>query len=108
MEAAGDSMESMDSGMMEGVKEFTVESKGLKFTPNEIRVKVGDTVKITYVNTLGTHDWGIDELNVRTQLISAGEEETVEFVVDQAGTFEFYCSVPGHRGAGMFGTLVVE
>jgi plastocyanin len=108
MEAAGDSMESTGSGMMEGVKEFTIESQGLKFTPNEIRVKVGDTVRITYVNTLGTHDWTLDEFNVKTSLISAGEQETIEFVADQAGTFQFYCSVPGHRGAGMFGTLVVE
>lgn len=110
IEAVDDGVESTESGMMEGVKEFTIESKGLNFTPNEIRVNVGDTVRITYINTLGTHDWGIDEFNVRTQLISAGEQDTVEFVADQAGTFDFeyYCSVPGHREAGMKGTLIVE
>jgi len=26
----------------------------------------------------------------------------------KAGTYTFYCSVPGHRQAGMHGTLVVK
>jgi uncharacterized cupredoxin-like copper-binding protein len=25
-----------------------------------------------------------------------------------AGTYEFYCNVPGHKQAGMFGTLTVQ
>ena len=90
------------------VKEFTIESKGLSFTPNEIRVKVGDTVRITYKNTLGKHDWTLDEFNAKTQLLDAGQEETVEFVADKAGSFEFYCSVAGLRAAGMKGMLIVE
>ena len=98
-----------DSMMEEGaVKEFIVESKGLNFTPNEIKVKVGDTVRVTYKNTLGKHDWTLDEFGAKTQMLDAGQEETVEFVADKAGTFEFYCSVAGHRAAGMKGTLVVE
>lgn len=89
-------------------KEFTIESKGLSFTPNEIKVKVGDKVKITYRNTLGKHDWTLDEFEAKTQLLDAGQEETVEFVADVAGSYEFYCSVAGHRAAGMKGMLIVE
>lgn len=90
------------------VKEISVESNGLSFTPNEVTVKEGDTVKVTYKNNKGTHDWGIDEFNVRTKLLNAGTSETVEFVANKKGTFEFYCSVPGHRTAGMKGSLIVE
>ena len=98
-----------DSMMEEGaVIEFIVESKGLNFTPNEIKVKVGDTVRVTYKNTLGKHDWTLDEFGAKTQMLDAGQEETVEFVADKAGTFEFYCSVAGHRAAGMKGMLIVE
>ena len=101
--------EATDSMMEEGtVKEFVVESKGLTFTPSEITVNVGDKIRITYKNTLGTHDWTLDEFNVKTQLLDAGQEETVEFVADKAGSFEYYCSVAGHRAAGMKGMLVVE
>jgi plastocyanin len=38
-----------------------------------------------------------------------GEGEVSEIEVDvQAGEYAFYCSVPGHREAGMEGTLTVE
>lgn len=102
----GDSVS--EDSMESNLKEFTIESKGLSFTPNEIRVKAGDTVRVTFKNTVGTHDWTLDEFSAKTPLINAGEESTVEFVADQAGTYEFYCSVPGHREAGMKGTLIVE
>lgn len=89
-------------------KEFMVESSGLNFAPNNLRVKLGDKVRITYKNTRGTHDLRIDEFNAKTKLINAGQSETIEFTADKKGSFEFYCSVPGHRQGGMKGTLVVE
>jgi plastocyanin len=95
------------TGWDDEVKEIEVRSEGLVFTPSEIRVNRGDTVRITYVNTRGTHDWTLDEFDVATARIPAGQSETVEFVADQAGEFEFYCSVPGHRAAGMYGRFVV-
>lgn len=90
------------------LKEFTVESNGLNFSLNEMKVKVGDTVKITYKNNKGKHDFVIDEYEVKTKLLNEGESETVEFRAEKAGTFEFYCDVSGHRAAGMKGSLIVE
>ena len=92
----------------DNVVEVEVRSRGFSFTPNEIEVNLGDTVRVTYVNGGGRHDWVLDEFDVATAVISGGQSETVEFVADQAGTFEFYCSVPGHRQAGMVGTLIVR
>lgn len=90
------------------VKEIEVTSRGMAFTTSEIRVNLGDTVRVTYVNGGGRHDWVIDEFEgARTAVITGGRSETVEFVADKAGTFEFYCSVPGHRQAGMYGQFVV-
>lgn len=100
--------QSTDSGRQASVKEITIESKGLKFIPDILRAKVGDRVRVIYKNTFGKHDFVIDEFNVRTPLIDANEIATVEFVADKRGAFEFYCSVPGHREAGMKGTLLVE
>jgi plastocyanin len=90
------------------VKEFTVHGGMFFFKPNEMRVKKGDTVKINFINDEGFHDWVIDEFNARTKQIQAGKSETIEFVADKAGTFEYYCSVGQHRQNGMKGNLIVE
>lgn len=89
-------------------KTFTVEGSSFKFVPNIIKVKKGDTVTVTFKNVGGTHDFVIDEYDVKTNQIGDGEEEDVEFVADKIGTFEFYCSVGNHRQMGMTGKLVVE
>lgn len=92
------------------VKEFTVNGASLKFDPAVIKVKKGDTVRITFKNTgeKGIHDFVIDEFDVATSELASGEEEEIEFVVDKTGTFEYYCSVGDHRAMGMVGSLIVE
>lgn len=91
-----------------GVKTFTVDAKSFSFSPNEIRVKKGDKVKIVMNNTGGFHDWVVDEFNARTERVTGPATASVEFTADKAGTFEFYCSVGEHRQMGMKGNLVVE
>jgi plastocyanin len=90
------------------VKEFTVVGTNFKFDASEIMVNKGDTVRIIFVNGDGFHDWVIDEFNARTKQIRTDETETIEFVADQTGTFEYYCSVGKHREFGMFGKLIVK
>jgi len=90
------------------VKEINITNKGLTFTPNEISVSKGDTVRITYTNAGGFHDLVIDEFMVRTKQIKAGESDSFEFRADKSGVFEFYCSVGNHRKMGMFGKLTVS
>ncbi len=69
----------------------------------------GDVVSITLINGDGIqHDLLIDELGVDTGFVETFDDElTVVFAVDEAGEYVYYCSVPGHRQAGMFGTLRV-
>ncbi len=38
---------------------------------------------------------------------SPGATGTVEFTPTEAGTYEYFCTVAGHKEAGMVGTLVV-
>lgn len=99
---------STDSATQANVKEFTIDGSNFKFVPNEIKVNQGDTVRITFNNLSGTHDFVIKELNINTQTLNSGQQETVEFVASQAGTFEFICSVGSHAAMGMKGTLIVE
>jgi len=90
------------------VKEFTIDAAPYSFTPNTISVNLGDTVKITLKNTKGTHDLKIDEFGVATRTLNVGEEQTITFVADKSGTFEYYCSIGNHRAMGMVGALTVR
>jgi nitrosocyanin len=89
------------------VKEFTVTGGNFVFEPAVMTVKKGDLVKVTFKNDEGFHDFVIDEFAAATKQIQAGTEETIEFVADEVGSFEYYCSVGKHREMGMKGTLTV-
>ena len=90
------------------VKEFTVEGTNYKFVPDTILVNKGDTVKINFKNTQGFHDFVVDEFGAATKQIKDPSTETITFVADKVGTFEYYCSVGKHRTMGMKGTLTVK
>lgn len=70
---------------------------------------VGDVVKIVFINEDGIlHDFTIDEFGVQAeQTAERGSRQELVFTVDEEGEFVYYCSVPGHRQAGMWGTLRV-
>lgn len=90
------------------VVEFRVTGADYAFDPTEIKVKEGDRVRIVFVSEDMMHDWVLDEFDARTEILPAGQEQTIEFVADQVGEFEYYCSVGNHRAMGMVGTLIVE
>ncbi len=90
-----------------GIKEIKVTNQGFTFIPAEIVVKKGDTVRLTYENGGGFHDWVLDEFGAATAKMPGGKSQTVEFSADTAGSFEFYCSVGNHRAMGMWGRFTV-
>jgi len=78
-----------------------------RFVPAEIRVKAGQRVNLQVTNRGGVpHDLAIPALRFHAEA-AAGQQTTAGFVAPRAGVYEFYCSVPGHREAGMVGRLVV-
>lgn len=95
-------------GEEQAVKTFGISARPFEFSVKEIRVKKGDRVRINLTVAQGMHDWVVDEFNARTNVIQAGASDSVEFVADKAGIFEYYCSVPTHRQQGMAGKLIVE
>ncbi len=103
----GDDQVADFTGAMSDTVEITVENAGFSYIPQTIKVREGTTVILTFVNTGGYHDWVVDEFDASTKQIGAGKSDTIEFVADQVGTFEFYCSVIGHRKKGMWGNFIV-
>jgi plastocyanin len=98
----------LEDGTASSVQTLTIDSFKYGYSETELRVREGDTVTVVLTSSDGLHDWVVDELNVRTDKIQAGERTEVTFVATKAGTYEFYCSVGDHRALGMVGKLVVE
>ena len=109
----------------------TVEAKEFGFGPASLEVAAGQPVNLTLRNA-GTleHDFSVlefplegaaaeaggmqhdmpgmtqaPELNVAA---AAGQSATLTFTPSKPGTYEFFCTVSGHKEAGMTGTLVVK
>jgi nitrous-oxide reductase len=65
------------------------------FTPDIIRVKQGDHVKIHITNIEqtedATHGFGISQYNINASL-EPGVTENFDFVADKAGSYNFYCT----------------
>lgn len=76
----------------------------------DLVAQAGDTVAITLINEDGrSHDIVIREFDAATSVFGTiGQEETVEFVANETGNFFYFCSVGGHRQAGMEGQLIVS
>ena len=92
------------------VKEFSMTAfytaEGKYFSLKEIAVKKNDRVRIKITNTKGMHDFTLDEYGLK-KILPLNEEVVVEFTADKAGSFVYYCSMPGHRAGGQWGTLRV-
>jgi nitrite reductase (NO-forming) len=75
----------------------------------DLRVPVGAVVQITIVNGDGAvHDIAVPELGAQSdQIAGAGAATTIVFRATREGEFEYLCTLPGHRAAGMVGTLIV-
>lgn len=90
------------------VKVVQVEAGSFYFTPNEIRVKKGETVRIEMTSVDMMHNFVIDELEVEIPITTSGNMATVEFTAEEVGEFEYYCDVADHRAKGQVGMLIVE
>jgi uncharacterized cupredoxin-like copper-binding protein len=102
-------------------------SDSMRFTPDRIEVKQGETVKLVVRNSgkvlhelvLGTRK----ELEEHAALmlkfpnmehdepymahVAPAKARDLVWTFNRAGEFEFACLVPGHYGAGMIGKVIV-
>ena len=77
------------------------------YDPTSFTIPADTATDVTLDNTgVVEHDITVDELDLRIYADPASS--TTESVTAPAGTYTFYCSIPGHRDSGMEGTLTVE
>jgi uncharacterized cupredoxin-like copper-binding protein len=84
----------------------------MRFEPNTLTVRANAPVTLT-VDDSGTvleHDFTIDDIGGQKVSIKAqpNGKASGQFTPTAAGTYPFYCAEPGHREAGMVGTLTVS
>lgn len=90
------------------IHEIQMTAKKYEFSPNPIRVKKGERVRLIITATDRDHGIKIEAFNVE-QRLKKGVPTTVDFTADKAGSFPFKCSVHcGFGHGGMKGTLIVE
>jgi plastocyanin len=72
-----------------------------------LKANKGDRVRITITNgELMTHDIALEKLGIKSKvIIEKGTSTSIIFKAEQSDTY--YCSVPGHRAAGMVGSFEV-
>ena len=86
----------------------TVEMVDIDFNPNEFTIPANTDVTVMLPNEGAiVHNFNIDELGISSGDVQPGN--TGEVTINaEAGEYTYYCNVPGHREAGMVGTLTVE
>lgn len=85
-----------------------VSAVDIGFEPTALTIAPDTDVTITLVNNgMLQHDLVIEDTDYATEMLDGGG--TGEIVVNlPEGEYIYFCSVPGHREAGMEGTLTVE
>lgn len=89
-------------------KFFEIRAKQFNYTPNIIKVRKGDLVKVRLISEDVTHGMFVDGYGVNTSA-HPGQEGSLKFVANKQGRFSFRCSVTcGEFHPYMIGYLVVE
>jgi nitrite reductase (NO-forming) len=86
---------------------ITITASEFKFSPSSAQVPLGQKVNVTLKNTgVVEHDITVPAAGF-SLAARPGQTATGEFTFTTAGVFEMICSVPGHKEAGMKGSLTV-
>lgn len=108
--------------------EISIDVQPLQFTynPSKIVLKKGQRVSVTLKNYDSIeHDLEIKNFPTKNEItenhkghsiknpdlhLHAPAEEQIEmaFTPTQTGTYEFYCTIPGHKEKGMVGLIIVS
>ena len=111
--------------------EIILDAVEFSYSPMSVKVPVGEPVVLTLRNTGAVeHDLVIERIKANVDLVQdsgsdahhahgadanydlhfsaqPGETSTIQFIVSEPGTYTFFCSVIGHKEAGMLGELIV-
>ena len=118
--------------------EFEIVATDIAYDTNQLEVMPGQPIKVTFRNEGALeHDFSIMKLPLSGEVMSTqlegemaghdddmdnmaeepevhvaanmnGGSNVLQFTPAEPGTYEYYCTVAGHKEAGMVGTLTVQ
>ncbi len=94
-------------------REYNLQATMLGYFANDgtrnptLKASKGDSVRITITNgELMTHDVALEKMGIKSKtILEKGSSTSISFRATQNDTY--FCSIPGHRAAGMVGKFVV-
>lgn len=115
----------VDVPLGEPAVRLDVTMRDIAFEPATLEGRAGEVIEIALKNTGSlAHDFTVKEIGADVAVTQAASrahntdtgihvhldgrtESVMQLRVAAPGTYEFFCSVAGHRSAGMAGTLVI-
>jgi plastocyanin len=85
-----------------GAREVPIVGDGFAFSPNEITVGAGKDITIALTAEDVGHDVYVKGIG-HVVHAEAGDTEKGGIRIDEPGTYKFWCTVAGHKKAGMTG-----
>jgi plastocyanin len=106
--ACSDDDDASSTGTTSGVTAdvVVIASDGLEFDGDEYTTDAGE-VTFHYEGGQIQHSLVVDGHEDEMRLLIQGDEDDGSLTLD-AGEYEIYCDIAGHREAGMEATLVIE
>jgi nitrite reductase (NO-forming) len=100
----------LKTGMKDGKMVFFGVGGDLEGQVNpDLLVKPGDVVEIRLIIGDGMlHDLAVPDASAATEQISKKDSESfLTMKIEKEGTYSYYCTIPGHKAAGMEGRVIV-
>ena len=105
-----DARYTLRSGIADGRMAYIGQGGAIDGKVNPVLTAVeGQVVQLTLINGEGAeHDIVFPDQNTTSPRVTGkGASTTIAFRADKSGDFTYFCSVPGHRLAGMQGQFIV-
>jgi len=99
---------------VEGRKSVEVVMTEMRFSPNRIDARAGQSVSLTIVNRgserhdLAFPSIGMPQLRGVETLTMPGQSTRLTISFDAPGTYPFLCTIAGHAASGMTGAAFVS
>jgi len=96
----------MNRKVVPGARKITVTADDFAFTPDAITMEAGEDVTIVLTADDVQHDFFVKGIG---HVVHAKKGNTAQggLRITKPGTYKFWCTVKGHKQAGMTGTITV-